>query len=71
MSRRISMIAMLICAAALSGWAVNIPIAHAGFEQVVLPCAGLGCFTASNVAGRTGSGVFGTLSPPPVLAATF
>ena len=39
MLRQISIIATLICVAALSAWAVDIPIANAGFEQVVLPCA--------------------------------
>ena len=62
MLRRISMIVMLICEAALPTWAVDIPIANAGFEQLVLPCAQGPCFSP-NVPGWTGTGAFFTTKP--------
>jgi hypothetical protein len=46
MLRQISLIAALIYA--VPAWAVDIAIANAGFEQVVLPCPpGLTCFSAA------------------------
>lgn len=62
--RQISISATLLCVAALRTWAVDIPIANAGFELVVLPCApGLNCYASFNVAGWTGTGQFATLKP--------
>ena len=64
MFRRISIVATLMCGAALPAWAVDVAIANAGFEQVVLPCAsGRNCYSASNVASWTGTGPFYTLKP--------
>ena len=64
MLRRISIMAMLMSGAAVLAWAVDIPIANAGFEQVVQACgAGAECFSASNVAGWSGTGYFGTWRP--------
>ena len=63
MLRRIAIIATLTCGAALTTWAVDIPIVNAGFEQAVLPCVPpSACFTA-NVPGWTGTGAFYTLKP--------
>jgi hypothetical protein len=60
---RIPIIASLICMACSFAWAVDIPIANAGFEQAVPPCgAGAFCDTAA-VPGWTKSnttGVMGT-----------
>ena len=45
---RFSRIATLISIMAPPTWAVDVSIANAGFEQVVLPCApGGNCFSAS------------------------
>jgi hypothetical protein len=61
MLRRISISATFICVVALSAWAIDIPIANAGFEQVVLPCApGPTCLASFNVAAWTGTGAFAT-----------
>lgn len=50
--------------AVLPAWAVDIPIANAGFEQVVLPCAPARmCYAQSNVAGWTTTGPVFTLKP--------
>jgi len=63
MLRRISVIATLSCVASSFGWAVDIPIVNAGFEQAVPPCGpGAFCDTAA-VPGWTKSnttGVMGT-----------
>jgi hypothetical protein len=63
MLRRVSIIATLMCGAALSAFAVDFPIVNAGFEQVVLPCSGFNCFLSSSVAGWTGTGFFATFKP--------
>jgi hypothetical protein len=55
-------------------WAADIPIVNAGFEQVVLPCAGgPGCATAVGVpmVGWTGTGNFWTFKPSTGAGAIF
>jgi hypothetical protein len=55
---------MMVWSAALPLSAVDIPIANAGFEHVVLPCApGSTCWTPV-VAAWTASGQFATFKPP-------
>jgi len=62
--RRISLIATLVCEAALPAWPGNIPIVNAGFEAVVPACApGPACGAFLAVAGWTGSGIFWTFKP--------
>lgn len=64
MVHRIATIAALICGAVLPTWAVDVAIANAGFEQVVLPCVpGMNCIALSNVAAWTGTGRFHTFRP--------
>ncbi len=63
MLRQISISATLVCVAAMPTWAVDIPIANAGFELVVLPCSGLNCSSAFSVAGWTGTGEYSTFKP--------
>ena len=54
---RIPIVATLICMASQFAWAVDIPIANAGCEQVVLPCvAGRNCYAVGSATGWTGAG---------------
>jgi hypothetical protein len=58
------LVALLISCGAQLSLAANVPIANAGFEDVVLTCtAGPACFSLSSVAGWTGTGEFGTFMP--------
>ena len=61
--RQISISATLSCLAAMPIWAIDVAIANAGFEQVVLPCTGNVCVALSTVAGWNGIGRFSTSSP--------
>jgi hypothetical protein len=64
MLRRISIIATVIYGVALPAWGVDVAIANAGFEQVVLPCApGATCSSPFDVATWAGTGIFATLKP--------
>ncbi|MFN0100824.1 MAG: hypothetical protein ACKV2U_01910 [Bryobacteraceae bacterium] len=64
MLRRVSITATLVYGMALSAWAVDVPIANAGFEQPVLPCAQAPCYGFNvPVPGWTGTGTFYSLRP--------
>ena len=64
MLRRISIIAAFIYGLALPAKGVDVVIANAGFEQVMLPCApGASCSSPFNVDTWAGTGIFATLKP--------
>ena len=63
MIRRVSVVFTLVYGMAAIAWGVDIPIANAGFEQVVLPCApGPNCF-AREIAAWTATGQIATYKP--------
>jgi hypothetical protein len=63
MLRRFSIIAILLSMAALPTWAVDVPIANAGFEQVVLPCdPGPNCYSLG-IPGWTATNPASTFKP--------
>ena len=63
MCNRLLLVAAIVVGMALPSRAVDIPIANAGFEQVVLPCApGPNC-VARDVFGWTGTGQVATFKP--------
>jgi hypothetical protein len=61
--RQILLIVIAICSAVVPTWAVDIPIANAGFEQVILPCAPGPTCAVIDVFGWTATGQIATFKP--------
>ena len=66
-----ALFALLISCGAQLSLAANVPIANAGFEDVVLTCTGPNCYSLGNIGAWTGTGSFSTFKPTVGPGGTF